>query len=223
PFVRQQRENFLIILNRFVARRFGHLSPRKELLWHDYMRDMRPVGSRKKQLSIPREIKPARIAFESRDHFKRAAVRLKSENPAANVREAFAFLILHLVASALSLRGINPAIHAPTQIVNQRRRIGVCETAEEHLPLINRTVMVRIAQPNDLGSVTRDHAVAIKNKTRQIAQPLTKNMLLIHAAFALSVLQNHQAIAAIRAAACAGECEPRSASGIPINVNRPRD
>src|SRR5438270_3014120 len=94
PFVRQQRENFLIILNRFVARRFGHLSPRKELLWHDYMRDMRPVGSRKKQLSIPREIKPARIAFESRDHFKRAAVRLKSKNPAANVREAFAFLIL---------------------------------------------------------------------------------------------------------------------------------
>src|SRR5437899_5125105 len=106
------------------------------------------------------------------------------------------------------------------QIVDEAGRIGVRKTAQEHLPLIDPAIAVRIAQPDNLRSLARNHAVTIKNETRQIAEPLAKNMLLIKATAALRVLQNDKAVAAIRASFLAGERHPHPASGVPIDVNR---
>src|SRR5436309_12551469 len=93
------------------------------------------------------------------------------------------------LASAITNRAVEPAIAAPSHIVDHRMSIPRAKTGIEFLDFVGDTVAVRITQPQDVRRLLHNDTVLVEHERGHSLEALVKNMFLVHTAIAIAVCE----------------------------------
>src|SRR5690349_16756442 len=102
---------------------------------------------RPKNLIVPIEIDTPAIAAFGGNLFEGFAIGLETNHTLANASEVRLIVARVNIAPAVADRGIDPAVHSPAQVADDRVGVAGAEAGVELFDLVGLAVAVGITQP----------------------------------------------------------------------------
>ena len=162
--VLDRRENFLVI--RYHGRRAetADVAARQNFFRHHDVQEMLAAGrGRVEHLAVRREVEAPGVARSRRDLLEHGAVGFETNDACGDAPEIPPVRRFG-IACAVADGAVNPAVHAPAEIIDDRVGVAGAETRVEHLDLVRDAVAVGVANPEDVRRLGDDDAVLVKHE-----------------------------------------------------------
>ena len=199
-------------------------------------------GLRPKHLTIPSEIEPPGVAVAAAVLLEGGTVGLEAHDAGAVGAEFFRAVGRSDVAARVTVRGVDPAVAARAQIVNDGVSVVDAEAGVEFGALVADAVAVGVFEVPNIGRGGGDHAVAVKDEAGDELEFVGEGFLGVHDPVAVGVRENRDGIfgvalgdegfertgilptrGGIRHAAAVGIfgrlADPKAAAFIPVDVH----
>ena len=128
---------------------------------HRAARRLRP-----EHLTVPRDVEAPGVAAAAAVLLEGAAVGLEAHDAAAVAAEVLRSVGRGDRADAVAVRGVDPAVETPAQVVDDGVRVEGAEARVELRALVGDLVAVGVLEIPDVGRRRRDDAVACRTRTR---------------------------------------------------------
>src|SRR5207245_5692879 len=99
------------------------------------------------------------------------AVGPETDDPGGDAAEIIRAIWRPGIPRAVADGAVDPAVHAPAEIVDDRVRVSGAETSVKGLDFVRHAIAVGVANPADVRSLRHDHAVLVKHQRGHQLQP----------------------------------------------------
>ena len=165
PGVVNGREYFLMIRNDGRGAQPADVAARQDFFRHHDVQEMLAArGGRVEHLAVRREVEAPRVARAGSDLLQRGAVGPEADDPGGDAAEIICAIRRPGIARAVADGAVDPPVHAPAEIVDDRMGVSGAETGVKGLDLVRHAIAVGVANPEDVGRLGYDHAVLVKHQ-----------------------------------------------------------
>ena len=186
----------LVLLNDIEERlHAAHLSAGQNLFGNDHVADGLAAGGRREEdFVVGCDLTAPSIATPGGDLLDRRAVGFKAVNARGDVAEVLGSVARLHASAGVAHRSVNPAIHAPAEIANDRVGVEGAPAGIEGFDLVRPTVSIGVPNPQDVGSLSHDDAVFPEHQRGGQFQAVGKKGALVGHAVAVGVFQKGDAV-----------------------------
>ena len=186
----------LVLLNDIEERlHAAHLSASQDLLRDHHVADGFAAGGRREEdFVVGCDLTAPSIATPGGDLLDRGAIGFEAVNTRGDVAEVLGSVARLHASAGVAHRSVNPAIHAPAEIANDRMGVEGTPAGVEGFNLVRPTVTIGVPNPQDVWGLSHDHAVFPEHQRGGQFQTVSKEGALVGHAIAVGVFQNGDAI-----------------------------
>ena len=181
----------LVFLNDIEERlHAAHLSAGQNLFRDHHVADGLAAGGRREEdFVVGRDLTAPSIATPGGDLLHRRAIGFEAVNARGDVAEVLGSVARLHASAGVAHRSVNPAIHAPAEIANDRVGVEGAPAGIEGFNLVRPTVSIGVPNPQDVGSLSHDDAVFPEHQRGGQFQAVGKKGSLVGHAVAVGVFQ----------------------------------
>ena len=175
-------------------------------------------GRREEDFVVGRNLAAPGVAAAGGDLLHSRAIGLEAVNARSDVAEVLGSVARFHTTAGVAHRSVNPAIHAPAEIADDRMGVEGAPAGVEGLDLVGAAVAVGVADPQDVRGLSHDHAVLPEHQRCGQFEAVGKEGALVGHAIAIGVFQDGDAIERLAGFLAAHREGSRVLGAVPVGL-----